>query len=350
MDNYENRLVYLLEKLANHEEVSVGETGFQPLNRLEQWLLCLINKTGIEDLGDPMNALEYLIKAIYESDDGIDSAVPITKDFSAAKYLGTTEVFQSTVERQAYSKVTVKLPKPSGTTTLNTNGLHDVMQYEKATVNVAPYGTGNVNISANGTHNVNGKATATVNVPIPSGYVLPTGTKEITANASGVDVYSFSKVDVAVPIPDGYIVPTGAKTITANGNDIDVTAFSKVNVNVPIPDGYLVPTGTKEVNANGTGIDVSSYAMVDVNVPIPDGYVLPTGTITITENKENVDVTNVAAVSVQVETPPAILSVTELPTENISTTQLYKIEDSLYSYDEETGWSEYTLKLPAEAE
>lgn len=317
MDNYENRLVYLMEKLANHQEVSVGgATGFQPLNRLEQWLLCLINKTGIEDLGEPMNALEYLIKAIYESDDGINSAVPVTKDFSAATYLGTTEVFQSTVEGQAYSKVTVKLPKPSGTATLNTNGSHDVMQYEKATVNVAPYGTGNVNISANGTHDVNGKATATVNVPIPSGYILPTGTKKITANASGIDVSTFSKADVAVPIPDG----------------------------------YLVPTGTKEVNANGTGIDVSSYSKVNVNVPIPDGYVLPTGTIVITENKENVDVTNVAAVSVQVEAPPAILSVTELPTENISTTQLYKIEDSLYSYDEETGWSEYVLKLPAEAE
>ena len=175
MDNYENRLVYLMEKLANHQEVSVGgATGFQPLNRLEQWLLCLINKTGVEDLGEPMNALEYLIKAIYESDDGINSAVPVTKDFSAAQYLGTTEVFQSTVEGQAYSKVTVKLPKPSGTATLSTNGSHDVMQYEKATVSVAPYGTGNVNISTNGTHDVNGKATATVNVRSLVGELDPT--------------------------------------------------------------------------------------------------------------------------------------------------------------------------------
>lgn len=34
------------------------------------------------------------------------------------------------------------------------------------------------------------------------------------------------------PIPSQYIVPSGTKTITANGNDIDVAAYEKVDVNV----------------------------------------------------------------------------------------------------------------------
>ena len=43
----------------------------------------------------------------------------------------------------------------------------------------------------------------------------------------------FSKVIVDVPIPDGYIIPTGTKEITENGT-YDVTEFANTNVNIPI--------------------------------------------------------------------------------------------------------------------
>lgn len=52
----------------------------------------------------------------------------------------------------------------------------------------------------------------------------------------GVDGYS--PVVVNVPIPDGYIQPSGELEVTENGTH-DVTAYASVNVNVP--------TGTVEV-------------------------------------------------------------------------------------------------------
>ena len=54
---------------------------------------------------------------------------------------------------------------------------------------------------------------------------------EITPD-NGYD--GFSKVTIDVPIPDGYIIPTGTKEITENGTS-DVTEFAAIEVNVPIP-------------------------------------------------------------------------------------------------------------------
>lgn len=73
---------------------------------------------------------------------------------------------------------------------------------------------------------------------------------EITENGtyappSGVDGYS--PVTVNVPIPDGYIVPSGTLDVTENGTH-DVTKYVSVNVNVAssggagesgIPSGYM---------------------------------------------------------------------------------------------------------------
>jgi hypothetical protein len=78
----------------------------------------------------------------------------------------------------------------------------------------------------------------------------------------GVDGYS--PVAVNVPVPDGYIVPSGTKNITENGTH-DAKAYESVNVNVPIPDGYIQPSGELEVTENGTH-DVTAYASVNVNV------------------------------------------------------------------------------------
>ena len=83
----------------------------------------------------------------------------------------------------------------------------------------------------------------------------------------GVDGYSPIVVDV--PIPDGYIVPSGSKEIAENGSH-NVTEYASVNVNVPIPDGYIVPNGTLDVTENGT-YDVTEKAEVVVNVESSGG-------------------------------------------------------------------------------
>lgn len=63
----------------------------------------------------------------------------------------------------------------------------------------------------------------------------------------------------------GGIVPSGTKNITANGTGIDVADYASVNVNVPVPTGYIKPSGTKSITSNGTH-DVKDYASVNVNV------------------------------------------------------------------------------------
>ena len=91
--------------------------------------------------------------------------------------------------------------------------------------------TGTKQITSNGTHDATEYAAVEVNVPSQEPFTIPLG---VTANGTyeppdGVDGYN--KVTVNVPIPDGYIVPSGAKEITENGEH-DVTAYASVNVNV----------------------------------------------------------------------------------------------------------------------
>lgn len=57
-----NRLEELLHKLINGEAVE----NWESLNRLEQYLICILTRSGIEALGEPMNRLEVLLRALYE--------------------------------------------------------------------------------------------------------------------------------------------------------------------------------------------------------------------------------------------------------------------------------------------
>lgn len=70
------------------------------------------------------------------------------------------------------------------------------------------------------------------------------------------------------PIPSQYVVPTGTKSITQNGTGIDVAAYADVDVNVP----SVTPTGTIQITQNGQ-VDVTQYASADVNVPTGGGVV-----------------------------------------------------------------------------
>ncbi len=79
----------------------------------------------------------------------------------------------------------------------------------------------------------------------------------------GVDGYS--PIEVNVPIPEGYIVPSGTKSITENGTH-SVTEYESVNVDVPIPEGYIKPSGTLNITENGT-YDVTEKASTVVAIP-----------------------------------------------------------------------------------
>jgi hypothetical protein len=57
-----NRLDELLTKLINGDPAEDWEC----MNRLEQYLICILTRTDIEKLGAPLNRLEVLLQALYE--------------------------------------------------------------------------------------------------------------------------------------------------------------------------------------------------------------------------------------------------------------------------------------------
>ncbi len=263
---------------------------------------------------------------------------------------------------------------PSGTVQITANGQHDVSGKAVADVAVYPplqtktitptrsaqtvepdsdkYGlsavevggipseyvipTGTVNLSSNGQHDVSGKAVADVHVEpvLQRKSVTPTRAAQTVEPDSGKD--GLSAVDVG-GIPSEYVIPSGTVTLSSNGqHDVSGKAVAAVDVQpllqsksvtptraaqtvTPdsgkdglsavevggIPSEYVIPEGTKQIAANGTH-DVSGYASAQVAVPGPSG------SVSITENGTH-DVTDYASAVVAV---PGIV-----PTGQIEITQ-----------------------------
>lgn len=136
-------------------------------------------------------------------------------------------------------------------------------------------------------------AETAVEVVLQSKTVTPTkSVQEITADANYTGL---EKVTVEA-IPSEYIIPSGTKDITSNGTH-SVTEYDSVSVDVPIPDGYIIPSGTLDITENGT-FDVTEKKSVNVNVESGGGEVVDEGTNTqwfadlITDSAKTVEVYN----------------------------------------------------------
>jgi hypothetical protein len=129
--------------------------------------------------------------------------------------------------------------------------------------------SGNQSITENGAYDVTNKASVTVRV-VDGDYVpilqdksaTPTETQQ---KFSADDDYDGIGTFTVEPIPSEYIIPSGTKSITSNGTH-NIKQYKNVSVSVPIPDGYIKPSGTIEITESGT-YDVTDKASAVVNVP-----------------------------------------------------------------------------------
>lgn len=98
---------------------------------------------------------------------------------------------------------------------------------------------------------------------ISSGGITPTGTKEITANGTNIDVASYAYADVAVPnsysqsdegkvVSNGALVAQSSDSVTQNGT-VDTTLINSLTVNVSGggSSGLVYETGTYTAASDG---------------------------------------------------------------------------------------------------
>ena len=143
---------------------------------------------------------------------------PATDGWTTPTYRNITVTNDTTVFSDFYTWFTTNT-KQLVTVTYNDNVIAKIEPGITATLNCA------------------GKQMATdISITAPEVEEANLQEKTITENGEvtpdeGYD--GLSKVTVDVPIPDGYIVPTGTKEITENGTH-NVTEFANTNVNVPI--------------------------------------------------------------------------------------------------------------------
>ena len=61
----DNKLEELFDKLLTDSDASALLAEWDNLNRLEQYLVCILTKSNIERMGSPLNRLEALLQALY---------------------------------------------------------------------------------------------------------------------------------------------------------------------------------------------------------------------------------------------------------------------------------------------
>jgi len=192
---------------------------------------------------------------------------------------------------------------------------------------------------------------------IPSQYIVPTGTKSISANGTGIDVTEYAAVDVAVPGDTPTLqtksvsyTPTESQQTAAVTHDTGYDGLDQVNVTVgaidseyvgsdvprrsstdlsasgatvTVPAGYYASSASKAVASGTAGTpsatkgEVSNHSVsVTPSVTNTAGYIsggtisgtavtvdvaeLESGTKTITENGTGISVSGYSAVDVNV--------------------------------------------------
>ena len=168
------------------------------------------------------------------------------------------------------------IPDPTDIKEISSNGDHDVRRYGVARVDVQPTLQSKTATPTEQAQTIlpdtGYDGLESVNIArIPTEYIIPTGTKNISQNGTeSVREYDSVNVSVVPTLQDKTIVPT-KQTQTVNA-DSGYDGLGTVQVD-PIPSEYIVPQGKVTINQNGT-VNVSQYAEAEVDIQQPDGVLL----------------------------------------------------------------------------
>ena len=145
--------------------------------------------------------------------------------------------------------------------------------------------------------------------------VTPTKSQQSVKSDSGYD--GLSEVTVNA-IPSSYVIPSGSVDITTNGTH-NVSGKASVNVNVSaqskLQQKTVTPTKSKQTVKSDSSYDGLSEVIVNA---IPDEYISPSGSLNITENG-TYDIKAKANVVVNVESEKPTLNA---PTISLSNSTL----------------------------
>lgn len=195
----------------------------------------------------------------------VNSIIPLQETSSSNKYSISYTSIENTNNSGSTLVNAIDVYKSSNSViigiTLNRNfDTYDTKSFELIDMTISYGNHSTLNINADGLEQVTVGA-------IPSNYVIPTGTKTITSNGTGIDVAAYATVDVSVA---GAATPSyQSKSVTPTESSQTVTADSGYDALSSVTVGAISSTYV------GTGITrrtSSSLTASGATVTVPAGY------------------------------------------------------------------------------